>query len=80
MKRLAIITLLTFAIMQTQVFAATNSANNKKAAVKPVAVKSKVTTNNGQAYPTSGSDYLWKYNIDDLEAAPWLHSGKRVYK
>lgn len=23
--------------------------------------------------------YLLKYNIDDLEAAPWLHGGKRVY-
>ena len=38
-----------------------------------------VRTNNNQAYPTSGSDFLLKYNIDDLEAAPWLHEGKRVY-
>ena len=23
------------------------------------------------------NDYLLKYNIDDLEAAPWLNGGKR---
>lgn len=26
---------------------------------------------------SSGNDYLQKYNIDDLEDAPWLHGGKR---
>ena len=25
----------------------------------------------------SGNDYILKYNIDDLEAAPWLNGGKR---
>ena len=24
-----------------------------------------------------GSDYLLKYNINDLESAPWLNGGKR---
>jgi len=26
---------------------------------------------------SSGNQYLQKYNIDDLEDAPWLHGGKR---
>jgi hypothetical protein len=30
-------------------------------------------------YKQDGNDYLLKYNIDDLEAAPWLNGGKRVY-
>lgn len=28
----------------------------------------------------SGNDYILKYNIDDLESAPWLNGGKRNYK
>ena len=27
----------------------------------------------------SGNDYILKYNIDDLEAAPWINGGKRNY-
>ena len=26
---------------------------------------------------SSGNDYLLKYNIDDLESAPWVNGGKR---
>lgn len=26
---------------------------------------------------SSGNQYLQKYNIDDLEDAPWLHGGQR---
>ncbi len=29
---------------------------------------------------SSGNDYILKYNIDDLEAAPWINGGKRNYK
>ena len=29
---------------------------------------------------SSGNDYFLKYNIDDLEAAPWINGGKRNYK
>lgn len=33
---------------------------------------------NSQVYKkSSGNQYLQKYNIDDLEDAPWLHGGKR---
>ena len=28
----------------------------------------------------SGNDYILKYNIDDLESAPWLNGGTRNYK
>jgi len=28
----------------------------------------------------SGNDYILKYNIDDLESAPWINGGKRNYK
>lgn len=27
--------------------------------------------------PDSGNSYILKYNIDDLESAPWLNNGKR---
>ena len=29
---------------------------------------------------SSGNTYLLKYNIDDLESAPWLNNGKRKYE
>ena len=28
---------------------------------------------------SSGNQYILKYNIDDLESAPWLNGGKRKY-
>ena len=27
--------------------------------------------------PASGNSYILKYNIDDLESAPWINGGKR---
>ena len=27
--------------------------------------------------PASGNAYILKYNIDDLESAPWINGGKR---
>lgn len=83
MKKFAIILTLVLALVQTQAFAA--AGYNKKPAKKQAVSSTQngsstaVKTNDHKAYPTSGSDYLWKYNIDDLEAAPWLHDGKRVY-
>lgn len=84
MKKIAIILTLVLAMVQIQTFAA-ESSYNKKAAQKQTTASTQssstaVRTNDNKAYPTSGSDYLWKYNIDDLEAAPWLHGGQRVYK
>lgn len=33
---------------------------------------------NSQVYkPGKGNEYILKYNIDDLESAPWLNGGKR---
>lgn len=28
---------------------------------------------------SSGNKYILKYNVDDLESAPWLNGGKRKY-
>lgn len=28
---------------------------------------------------SSGNTYILKYNVDDLESAPWLNGGKRKY-
>lgn len=28
---------------------------------------------------SSGNDYILKYNIDDLESAPWVNGGARKY-
>ncbi len=80
MKKFAI--LLALLLFQTQLIAGaatTNTTYNKQPAkktqqqVKPVSQQSK------QVKPTNNSndDYLLKYNIDDLEAAPWLNGGKR---
>ena len=77
MKKFALILALSILALQVQTFA----APTKKPAKKPAAAKSStaVRTNNDQAYPTSGEDFLLKYNVDDLEAAPWLNGGKRIY-
>ena len=33
---------------------------------------------NSQVYkPANGNQYTLKYNIDDLESAPWVNGGKR---
>ncbi len=29
---------------------------------------------------SSGNTYILKYNVDDLESAPWLNGGKRKYE
>ena len=80
MKKLAII--LALMLVQTQVLAAeaTNNANVEK---KPA---QQVQTTQQQAKQTKtpsqvqkDEEYLLKYNIRDLEAAPWLHGGKRSY-
>ena len=77
MKKLAII--LALMLFQTQIAAvAANAKKNKKPAqktqaTKPVSQKTKDTN----VYKQDGSDYLLKYNINDLESAPWLNNGKR---
>ena len=77
MKKLAII--LALMLFQTQIAAVAANANyNKKPAqktqaTKPVSQKTKDTN----VYKQDGSDYLLKYNINDLESAPWLNNRKR---
>lgn len=76
MKKVALI--LALALITTQVTALTTFAYSKKPAnrsnTKAVNHKSDI-----QVYKQDGNDYLLKYNIDDLEAAPWLNGGKRAY-
>ncbi|MBQ8459356.1 hypothetical protein IJ541_04555 [bacterium] len=74
MKKFAI--LLALVLVQTQI-SAFAASTYKKPAKKTQASKPVNKTN--QVYKPDGSDYLLKYNIDDLEAAPWLNNGKRVY-
>ena len=71
MKKLALI--LALLLVSSQVTAV---AYTKKAAAKTQKVSQKSDV---QVYKQDGNDYLLKYNIDDLEAAPWLNGGKRVY-
>ncbi len=81
MKKLAI--LFAVILFQTQVIAisaTTNSNYNKQPAqkVQPQQVK-QVKNQTTQTKPANNNDddYLLKYNINDLEAAPWLNNGQR---
>lgn len=76
MKKLALI--LTVMLLQLQV--ASFAAYNKQPAKKTNATKNVSNTVKAKdGYKQDGSDYLLKYNINDLEAAPWLNNGKRTY-
>ncbi len=80
MKKFAII--LALLVFQTQIICAaatTNSNYNKKPAQKtqPTNTKQIKQTSSTQAKPANNEDFLLKYNINDLEAAPWLNGGKR---
>ncbi len=78
MKRFAIIMALLLLQAQITVSAAATNANyNKKPAQKTQKVNAKQTPAKQQAAPSKGDEYLLKYNINDLEAAPWLNGGKR---
>ncbi len=73
MKKFAIIMALLLVQTQLTVVAATNANYNKKPAQK-----SQVKNVNSQkVQPQKDDNYLLKYNINDLEAAPWLNNGKR---
>lgn len=77
MKKVVIIMALLLLQTQITVNAATNSATVKK----PVQTKTTQVKQTTQAQPktnvTKNDEYLLKYNINDLEAAPWLNGGKR---
>ncbi|MBE7712706.1 MAG: hypothetical protein E7Z87_03075 [Cyanobacteria bacterium SIG26] len=79
MKNLAII--IALLLIQTTIVANANTTTNNSA--EPVIIRqtSEQPTEVKQTPSKNdySDDYLLKYNIDDLEAAPWLHGGKRVY-
>lgn len=86
MKKLVIIAALL--LIQTQVLSApanTTNTNYNKQPAQRQQVNYQQQTNNQVNRPaqqksydnTYSADYLLKYNIDDLEAAPWLNGGKR---
>lgn len=80
MKKLAII--LALMLVQTQVLAAeaTNNANvEKKPAQQVQATQQQAKQTKTPSQVQKDEEYLLKYNIRDLEAAPWLHGGKRSY-
>lgn len=77
MKKFAII--IALLLFQTQIIAGAATANsnyNKKPAQKTQAAKP-VNNQTKQSKPSNNDDYLLKYNINDLDAAPWLNGGKR---
>lgn len=77
MKKVVIMMALLLFQTQITVSAATNSATVKK----PVQGKTTQVKQTTQTQPktnvTKNDEYLLKYNINDLEAAPWLNGGKR---
>lgn len=87
MKKLAII--IALMLVQTQITAVAANENFKKqpANKQQASQQTKQQVKNvkpaaqakQQATPKKDDEYLLKYNIRDLEAAPWLHGGKRSY-
>ena len=77
MKKLAIIIALT--MIQTQAFAAAETAVKSENAKPQVKTEKPATEQKQQVQTQKDEEYLLKYNIRDLEAAPWLHDGKRSY-
>ena len=80
MKKIAII--LALMLIQTQVLAAeaTNNANvEKKPAQQVQQTQQQTSQQKTPSQVQKDEEYLLKYNIRDLEAAPWLHGGKRSY-
>lgn len=86
MKKLVI--LAAIMLVQSQVMAApantTNTNYNKQPAQRTQQQTQQINNQQQvqqQTKPDSdntySADYLLKYNIDDLEAAPWLNGGKR---
>lgn len=79
MKKFAIIlALMVFGLQISSVAVAANSNYNKKPAQKKTQTTKPISQKTTKdPYKPDGSDYLLKYNINDLEAAPWLNGGNR---
>ena len=75
MKKFAIL-IITMMFFQTQlsVCAATKKYSKPRAKAK---VPTQKKTNEKLYNVYDDSDYLLKYNIDDLDSAPWKNNGKR---
>jgi hypothetical protein len=73
MKRFTIL----LALLMFQVQVASFAATTKKPAAKTQSTKQVSQSKGIDGYTQDGSDYLLKYNIKDLEAAPWLNNGTR---
>lgn len=78
MKKVAII--IALMLFQAQIIAgaaAVNANVNKRPAQKAQQTKSTQVKQPVKTNVSKDDDYLLKYNINDLEAAPWLNGGKR---
>lgn len=77
MKKFAV--LLALLLVPVTVSAATNNVNyNKQTQQKTNYTKQQPAKQTARPYAQKNdNDYLLKYNIDDLESAPWLNGGKR---
>ena len=54
-----------------------NTPYYNQAAVSPQKQENYAPKNSDVYKPSKENDYILKYNIDDLESAPWLNGGKR---
>ena len=80
MKKFAILLALLLVQAPMTVSAASNNVNynNKPVQQKVNYTKQQPVKQTIRPYSQKNdNDYLLKYNIDDLEAAPWLNGGKR---
>lgn len=80
MKKIAILLALLLVQAPMTVSAATNNVNynNKPVQQKVNYTKQQPAKQTVRPYSQKNdNDYLLKYNIDDLEVAPWLNGGKR---
>jgi uncharacterized protein YdeI (BOF family) len=82
MKKLAIVLALMLVHSQVLAVEAINNTEVKKRPAQEAQVNQQQDVNQERRTPSQvqkNEEYLLKYNIRDLEAAPWLHEGKRSY-
>ncbi len=78
-KTLMILTLLAFASIPAQVNAAEVTTNYSEFHKKIVqSIPPQQENKKSEVYkPNKDNHYILKYNVDDIEAAPWNNGGKR---
>lgn len=77
-----VILLAALLVFQTQVLANETANTQQNIEKKPAQTVQQQTTQVNQEKPkvrpaSKNEEYLLKYNINDLEAAPWLNNGER---